>query len=273
MAGAASEDAYETHISFGLDSTSKNWMTFQIYNIRGLVGASGSDVSFVPAVGTGGVTTVTLPIPTAPQVTYEQGWDNQESNKGADILRQFAVGASDNANQNLNGAWQELIDSGKALSNLGFVGAIGALLDDQVTTQGASGMAVFNQTYATYAGPGFRTFNYNFSLKPKNVGEVRDVDSIVRFFKINSAPRSYSQAVARVYGLPKAFKIRYYNGGGGESPWINKVGMSALTSIGVSYGGDRFTTFERTNSPVQIDLSLTFRELQLQDEQSIAAGY
>ena len=54
---------------------------------------------------------------------------------------------------------------------------------------------------------------------------------------------------------------------------MNKIGKCALTNIGVSYGGDKFNVFDGTDVPVQIDLSLAFTELQLQDSGSVDKGF
>jgi len=59
----------------------------------------------------------------------------------------------------------------------------------------------------------------------------------------------------------------------GENQYMNKIGKCALTSINVTYGGERFTTFDGMDAPVQVNLTLAFKELQLQDSKSLAAGY
>ena len=100
-----------------------------------------------------------------------------------------------------------------------------------------------------------------------------EIKRIVDFFKINSAPASQGPGtVARIYGLPKAFQIKYYNREK-ENQYMNKIGKCALTSINVTYGGERFTIFDGEDAPVQVNLSLSFKELQLQDSSTMAAGY
>ena len=60
---------------------------------------------------------------------------------------------------------------------------------------------------------------------------------------------------------------------GRENEYLHKIGKCALTSMNVSYGGEKFNVFDQTDAPVQVDLSLSFTELQLQDSASYAAGY
>ena len=40
--------------------------------------------------------------------------------------------------------------------------------------------------------------------------------------------------------------------------------------MGVSYGGEKYTTFAATHAPVQIDLQLAFKELELLNRQAVA---
>ena len=41
----------------------------------------------------------------------------------------------------------------------------------------------------------------------------------------------------------------------------------------VSYGGDKFTTFAGNHAPVQVDLQLQFKEMELLNQQMIEEGY
>ena len=41
----------------------------------------------------------------------------------------------------------------------------------------------------------------------------------------------------------------------------------------VSYGGDKFTTFAGNHAPVQVDIALQFKEMELLNQQMIAEGY
>jgi hypothetical protein len=43
--------------------------------------------------------------------------------------------------------------------------------------------------------------------------------------------------------------------------------------MNVSYGGEKFNVFDQTDAPVQVDISLSFTELQLQDSASYKAGF
>ena len=54
---------------------------------------------------------------------------------------------------------------------------------------------------------------------------------------------------------------------------MNRIGKCALTSINVIYGGDRFAVFDQDSAPVQVDLTLQFKEVQLLSSADMAAGF
>ena len=56
---------------------------------------------------------------------------------------------------------------------------------------------------------------------------------------------------------------------------MNKIAKCALTNINVIYGGDRFSVFD-DSAPVQVDMTLQFKEVQLlsqADMNADGAGY
>ena len=78
----------------------------------------------------------------------------------------------------------------------------------------------------------------------------------------------------RIYELPKLFGISYH-GRNGPMAHMNKIAKCALTNINVVYGGDRFSVFD-DSAPVQVDMTLQFKEVQLlskADMDADGAGY
>ena len=78
--------------------------------------------------------------------------------------------------------------------------------------------------------------------------------------------------MTRLYELPAVFEISFYNGHR-ENTNLPKIGKCALTNVGVSYGGDKFTTFDGTGgAPVQADLTLQFKEMELLDRDNFVGN-
>ena len=262
--------------NLGLDEQ-PHYMMFTTHAIKGTVGASGSDTSFGGAEGF-----VVIPIPANPTAAYEQGWDTEEAGIALSSLvtgTQDVMEEYNDAGGGLAGMvgagkaiGSKILETGKTVADAGVVGNIGRLVGSRALSQ-STGQAIFDQSFAVYGGPAYRSFSYQYSLMPLSRGDVDQIKMIVDFFKINSAPVSKGAGtVARIYGLPKAFQIKYYNKGR-ENQYMNKIGKCALTSINVTYGGERFTTFDGMDAPVQVNLNLSFKELQLQDSASMAEGY
>ena len=130
------------------------------------------------------------------------------------------------------------------------------------------GNRALKQTMTSYSGPGFRSFSWAFSLKPLNINESIEAKAITQFFKTRSMPAQSDMQFTRVYNLPDVFRIQFYSGFT-ESPWIDKIGHCACTDVGISYGGDRFTTFSGEHAPLQVDLSLSFKEMELLNRQAV----
>ena len=252
-----------------------NYMMFRVFTIRGAIAGTGSDGTFIEDKSQ---QTVCLPIATNPGATYAQGWDEQKAGATASALIEGASTGFKNSGGVIDSMLDKISSAGDQLSGVledswSLVGTgAGKVLNNQALGQ-AGGLSAFEQIYGVYSGPGYRTFNFTYSLKPMSEGETDTVREIVKFFKIHSAPKVRVQHISRIYSLPKAFKITHHYRAG-ENDNIHKIGYCACTSVGVAYGGDKFTTFDGSNgAPVQIELTLAFKELTLQSQKSIEEGY
>ena len=263
----------------GISSEHAHYMMFSLFDINGSLGSTASDTTF-RATGQ----SVGLPIPASPSAQYDQGWETE--NRGViksaiTTLADAAKAANENGDGGFSGAVSGFTNSLKSsfkdeATNLE-LGDVGTLLAAKMTgttgsAQGATGMAMFDESFAVYAGPAYRTFSFTFSLMPLAQGDADRIKEIVDFFKVNSAPTTLAAGVVRIYELPKAFGITFHNKGR-ENEYLHKIGKCALTSMNVSYGGEKFNVFDQTDAPVKVDISLSFTELQLQDSASYAAGY
>ena len=162
--------------------------------------------------------------------------------------------------------------AGMAAEATGFAMALPGVSALAEAAQYSVGISALAQTMMSYSGPGFRTFQYNFSLRPASQDESEIVEEIIKFFKIRAAPHQEATQFTRIYNIPEVFKIRYYYEDK-EHTKINKIGHCALTDMTVSYGGDKFTTFAGNHAPIQVDLSLQFKEMELLNQQMIKEGF
>ena len=136
--------------------------------------------------------------------------------------------------------------------------------------QYSAGLRIIDQAMLSYGGPGFRAFQFSFSFKPNSALESETVYAMIQAFKEFSAPNQRSTKYTRVYDLPGVFKIQFFHNGN-EHRGIGKIGHCALTNVNVRYGGDKFTTFSAEDHfPVQWDVTLDFKELELLNRAAIA---
>ena len=159
--------------------------------------------------------------------------------------------------------------SGNAVAGV-VLGTAGKLLGPAMST--AAGFSSFNQTMAHYNGPAFRNFQFTYTLRPLSPKDQTNIVKIVNFFKIASAPSQISNGLFRIYETPYVFKIGFYSKQG-ELKDVNRIAHCACTNVSVSYGGDRFQTFSGTNSPVETNIALSFKEIELITRSEMEEGY
>ena len=109
----------------------------------------------------------------------------------------------------------------------------------------------------------YRTFNFKYRFFPKDQDESKTVFEIIKMFKKHMHPEISANKLFYIY--PSEFEIVYMFKNT-ENNYFNKIGTCALTDMQVDYGGEQFATFQ-DGSPVEINMSLTFREVELLDSQ------
>ena len=106
----------------------------------------------------------------------------------------------------------------------------------------------------------FRSFAFKYKFFPKSKKESQDIKNIIHLFKLHMHPE-LSQPNKLFFIYPSEFQITYYYENG-PNPYFHKFRPCALESMEVNYGGEQFASF-RDGTPVEINLSLTFRELEI----------
>ena len=279
-----------------LNQTQSTWMEIWSYKRTGTaVGSKNADTNFTAEPAVPGVSHICLPIFTGAGTSYGASWSEGEVTMANQFFAQKAIGEGYAAAQTAYNESQ--VAGGDQIESLASAGsaAVAATIDGLMkgvtgraaggavlktvgdlvgpATQQAIGKAAFNDVIVHYSGPQFRTFEMNFSLKPLSQQDQGAIFSIVRFLKLGQAPTLLDTAgIGRLYELPLFFKIKYM-GRSGELTHMNKIGFCALQGLNVKYGGDRFQTFAEDDAPVQTDISMSFREVQLINKDQLKKGY
>jgi hypothetical protein len=111
----------------------------------------------------------------------------------------------------------------------------------------------------------YRSFQFSYKFFPKDKNETEKVENIIRTFKQHMHPELTENKMFYIY--PSEFDIEYFYKDK-INPHIHRFARCALTNMSVEYGGEQFVTFE-DGSPVEINMSLTFQELEQMTSEGI----
>ena len=182
------------------------------------------------------------------------------------------------------------LGSAKALGSSGFdaLGALNAVGDgvegmakgvlDSTIAPGTaaaadiiSGTIKNNRTEMKFEGIDRRSFSFTFKMLPKTAAEAADVEEIVTMFRYHSMPEFEKSGGIGVEGrtmiVPSTFNISYKPG-----IHLHRIGECALESVNVKFGGDR-PQFFKDHQPVETELTLQFKELDLITKEKVREGY
>lgn len=104
-------------------------------------------------------------------------------------------------------------------------------------------------------------FTFGFDIVPRSQKEAQQVKDIIRAFKKHSAAKkSIGAATGLFLKAPEVFKLEYMNGTR-PHPYLNKFKICALQSMGVNYTPSGTYATYADAAPVNMTLTLSFKEL------------
>ena len=160
----------------------------------------------------------------------------------------------------------------KVLSGLDAVGITGAREAVEIT----AGEVIADRMELAFKGVDRRAFQYTFKMIPKNSREAEEIRKIVFAFKANMLPELTQGRDRDTMTVPNTFNIQYMYRGK-ENDYIHRVSECFLENVQVSYGGDRYKTFEPHADdgapPVETSITLAFKEIEIITRERIFEGY
>ena len=215
--------------------------------------------------------TVWLPMPQGGHKTsYQQGWSEESSHKAG--LSSFLSGIMNSTKKSQGQAGSDTGGAGEDIKqNVGTIDWAGVLGESAKSAAGIGGLTgrVLAQSFMAYSGPGYRSHSFEFSLKPESKDDSTEIENIVKFFKENSAPEQLDASkLARIYKVPNVFEITFHPNAG-----LHRIKPSALETIEVKYGGEKYNIFKDGQMPVQVDISLNFKELEILNKKDVVGGF
>ena len=126
-------------------------------------------------------------------------------------------------------------------------------------TGGLIGQVVNPNLEVFFSRVGLRTFQFRWTLVPRNERESRIIKEMIWQFKKASAP-ALAQA-GWFTTVPHVFRIQYKTGSQ-ANPWLNKIKACALTSIQVNHTASGSWSTLEDGAPTATALQLQFKELK-----------
>ena len=147
--------------------------------------------------------------------------------------------------------------TGKAIDNLGGNISVNSAIGR------ATGMTLNSNLELLFDSVNLRTFPFTINFSPRTRAEAMTVKHIIRAFKSSMAAKKGTSDAGQggaFLRAPDVFQLRYLHRGK-DHPFLNSFKHCALTGMQVNYTGAGTFASYSDGTPVNIKMSLTFKEL------------
>ena len=225
-------------------------------------------------------TGIALFMPASVQTTYTANYTDTEIGGGTeDALNAFnaAVGSKFDRSVEAFFAMEEAFIEGaeKLLLSTAstIVPGLAGVREAAFAKQGA---VISDRMELAFKGINKRQFQYTFKMIPRSQEEAEEIRKIIFVFKNNMLPEFVGgNRAGRRLRVPNTFDIQYmYNGR--KNDFLHHISTCVLESMNVSYGGDRYKTFQGQEDgapPVETSITLNFKEMELITRERINEGF
>ena len=218
-------------------------------------------------------TAIALYMPPTVNVTYASNYVDTEIGSAANLAGKIFDGAdaAQGVANNITQAVNQMLDK-EAIGEfadflrkmgLGAAGIIPGAQGARELYEMKQGFIMTNRMELAFKGLPKRSFQYTFKMIPKSEREANEVRNIVNAFKINMLPEMVDSSTKRLR-VPNTFDIKYMYVGQ-ENEYLHKISTCVLENMNVTYGGDRYKTFEANAEgapPVETTITLNFKEME-----------
>ena len=160
----------------------------------------------------------------------------------------------------------------KTLGGLDAIGVTGAREAVEIST----GEVIADRMELSFKGVARRPFQYTFKMIPRNSREAEEIRKIIFAFKSNMLPEMIKGMDRDTMNIPNTFNIQYMYKGK-ENDYVHRVSECFLDNMQVSYGGDRYKTFEPHADdgapPVETTIILSFKEIEIITREKVFEGF
>tara|TARA_B100000900_G_scaffold275987_1_gene235888 strand:- start:923 stop:2137 length:1215 start_codon:yes stop_codon:yes gene_type:complete len=196
--------------------------------------------------------------------------------EGAVNVAQAAVTAL-NSGIDIPGLKPETQGAVRAALSGAAIGALGSNVSPQSVISRSTGQILNNNLELLFKGVNLRTFPYAITFSPRSPKEADIVRQIIRRLKASMAPKAgeFNGTAAGIFiQSPDVFQLKFLKDDV-DHPFLHSFKLCALTGMAVNYtNAGTYSTYE-DGTPVNIRMSLTFKELNPiyhEDYQQVGAG-
>ena len=151
----------------------------------------------------------------------------------------------------------------------GALGDAGAVKDLYVMS---NGFAMNPQMEILYKGPKNRQFRYQFKFTPRNDKEAVVVENLITTLRFHACPEYSSGQSSRYFIPPSEFRINHMLDSGYNYS-LPRIGQCVLEEVNVNYAAaGHYSTF-KDGRPVEIQMDLTFTEVNILTKADIEQGF
>ena len=225
-------------------------------------------------------TTIALYMPASVNAKYGMQFNEEEigvmSEAIRGVIKQIQAGAAvgEALRSQADNAGTGLVQKGIGLLNTILPGAKDLIAIER-------GTIIAPRMEVMFQGISKRSFEFQFTMIPKNRAETYEIYRIVKEFKRAMTPSFRLNGSVRELSFPDQFQIAYMHINK-DNTFLNKIGRCYLESADVTYGGDNFITHEPIDGgafgpsgapPSKVVLSLAFKEIETMDRSRIEQGF
>jgi len=212
---------------------------------------------------------ITLPIPNNISDSNSVSWGEDTMNPlqatGVNVItaeNQFAAlgGAAAEIMQKVSAG----VDATTQNALISAVAAYGVGSSPEALISRATGQVLNPNLELLFSGVNLRSFPFVFDFAPRSYDEALMVKKIIRAFKKSIVPKTNRGSNATAGGIfvsaPMVFQLEYKKGRS-KHPFLNTFKPCALVDIQLNYTGSGTYATYHDGTPVHMQMSLTFKEL------------
>ena len=209
---------------------------------------------------------ITLPIPDGVtdqnKVNFGGGTMNPLQVGGAELALDFLLRGMGEAGETAGDLFkQTATDKNVQQAIAALLTSSGLGIDNNELLARTQGNIVNNNLELLFQGPTLRPFTFQFNFSPRDPGEARQVQKIIRAFKQSSSVQKTTGGI--FLAAPNTYKLEFKNGRTNKvHEFLPRIKECALLGVNINYMPENSYMTYSDSSMVAYNMQLAFQELE-----------